>query len=75
MTQFAGMYVLGNMIALCATGFLVGPKNQCKKMFDQTRRYSCIFYLVMLVVVFVVAMTVRTPTAQSILQGMPVIVS
>ena len=37
--NFAALYVLGNIIALCSTGFLVGPKNQCKKMFDKTRRY------------------------------------
>jgi len=61
--NFAAMYVLGNIIALCSTGFLVGPKNQCKKMFDEQRRWSCIFYMVMLVTVFAVAVTVReTPS-------------
>lgn len=55
------MYVLGNVIALCSTGFLVGPKNQCKKMFDETRRWSAVFYLVMLITVFAVALAVRHP--------------
>jgi hypothetical protein len=54
--NFAALYVLGNVIALCSTGFLVGPKNQCKKMFDKTRRYSTILYIVMLITVFAVAM-------------------
>jgi hypothetical protein len=55
--NFAGLYVIGNIIALCATGFLVGPRNQCKKMFDETRRWSCAFYLAMLIIVFVTALT------------------
>lgn len=57
--NFAALYVLGNIIALCSTGFLVGPKNQCKKMFDKTRRYSTILYMIMLIVVFAVALAVR----------------
>merc|ERR1712164_148010 len=54
---FAMLYVMGNIIALCATGFLVGPKKQCKTMFKETRRVACIVYMIMLVVVFVVAVT------------------
>lgn len=54
------MYVFGNCIALCATGFLVGPRNQCKKMFDKDRRWSAVFYMVMLLVVFAVALAVST---------------
>jgi len=54
--NFAALYVLGNVIALCSTGFLVGPKNQCKKMFDKTRRYSAILYIIMLLTVFGVAL-------------------
>lgn len=42
-------------IALCATGFLSGPKAQCKKMWLPTRRYSTAFYLIMIIVVFIVA--------------------
>ncbi|TFJ85970.1 hypothetical protein NSK_002790 [Nannochloropsis salina CCMP1776] len=54
--NFAALYVVGNIIALCSTGFLVGPKSQCKKMFDKTRRYSTILYIIMLIVVFAVAL-------------------
>merc|ERR1711916_374356 len=36
--NFAVLYILGNIIALTATGFLVGPRQQCKKMFAKTRR-------------------------------------
>eukprot|EP01038_Epipyxis_sp_PR26KG_P005403 gene5403-7487_t len=52
---FACLYVFGNIIALCATGFLLGPKSQCTKMWAVTRRYSTAFYLFMLIIVFVVA--------------------
>jgi general stress protein CsbA len=52
---FIILYIFGNVIALCATGFLLGPRTQCQKMFHPTRRYSTIFYLVMLIIVFAVA--------------------
>lgn len=54
---FVALYVIGNVIALCATGFLLGPKQQCIKMWAPTRRYSTAFYLIMLIVVLVVALT------------------
>ncbi len=44
------------VLALCATGFLLGPKAQCVKMWAPTRRYSTGFYLFMLIVVLVVAL-------------------
>jgi hypothetical protein len=56
-TAFAVLYVFGNIIALVATGFLVGPKNQVNKMMDNDRKFSTLFFLAMLIVVFVVAMT------------------
>ena len=48
--------MLGNVIAICATGFLLGPRRQCKKMFHPTRRVACAVYLVLLVAVFVCAL-------------------
>jgi hypothetical protein len=54
---FAILYVMGNIIALVATGFLLGPAAQCTKMWAETRRYSTAFYLIMLIVVFSVALT------------------
>ena len=35
--------------------FLLGPRSQCKKMFDKTRRFSTIFWLLTLIVTFAVA--------------------
>jgi len=53
---FAVLYVLGNVIALCSTGFLLGPKAQCRKMWLPTRRWSTGFYLLMIIIVFIVAL-------------------
>eukprot|EP01036_Dinobryon_divergens_P040414 gene40414-53426_t len=53
---FAVLYVFGNVIALMATGFLLGPKTQCIRMWDPTRRISTAFYLIMLIIVFAVAL-------------------
>lgn len=54
---FAVLYVVGNIVALMGTGFLLGPKTQCRKMWDPTRRISAAFYLSMLVVVFALAVS------------------
>lgn len=43
------------ILALCATGFLLGPRAQCTKMWLPIRRWSTAFYLLMLVVVLIVA--------------------
>ena len=48
-------YVLGNVIALLATCFWVGPKYMCKKMWKRSRRCAIAFYLAMLITVFVLA--------------------
>lgn len=52
---FVALYVCGNVVALCATGFLLGPRRQCAKMWHPTRRYSTAFFLIMLIIVFAVA--------------------
>lgn len=54
--MFAILYVGGNIIALCATGFLLSPKKQCINMWKPTRRFTTAFYLVMLIAVLVVAL-------------------
>ena len=56
-TNFAILYVFGNFIAIAATGFLIGPRRQCKKMFSKTRRFACIFWLLMLVVTFALGLS------------------
>jgi len=56
---FALLYVGGNVVALCATGFLISPKKQCINMWKPTRRFTTAFYLSMLIIVF--AVTLITP--------------
>ncbi|KAE9015641.1 hypothetical protein PR003_g16165 [Phytophthora rubi] len=54
-TKFGITYTLGNIISLCGSGFLVGPKQQVKLMFKPVRRIATIIYLLMIVVVLTVA--------------------
>lgn len=54
---FAVLYVVGNVISLVSTGFLLTPKAQCKKMWLPTRRFSTAFYLSMIIIVFAVALS------------------
>merc|ERR1711934_1332518 len=42
---FACMYSFGNLIALGATCFLVGPTKQCKLMFKENRQIASIVFL------------------------------
>lgn len=53
--KFAVLYVLGNMIAILATCFWVGPKYMCKKMLKKSRRCATLTYLFTLVAVIVLA--------------------
>ncbi|KAI9920512.1 hypothetical protein PsorP6_015666 [Peronosclerospora sorghi] len=53
--KFGVTYSLGNIISLCGSAFLVGPKQQAKLMFKPVRRIATIIYLVMIVIVLIVA--------------------
>ena len=55
--NFSALYVIGNLTAICATGFLIGPRRQCNKMFHKTRRVACVMYLSLLLTVLVLAVT------------------
>ena len=46
---FAFAYTLGNIISLCSTGFLIGPKRQCRQMFKSRRIWATCIYLFMMV--------------------------
>ncbi|KAG1685428.1 hypothetical protein DVH05_017767 [Phytophthora capsici] len=54
--KFGVTYSLGNIISLCGSGFLVGPKQQVKLMFKPVRRIATIIYLLMIAVVLSVAL-------------------
>ena len=53
---FAVFYTFGNIVALASTGFMWGPKKQCKKMFAKTRIIATTVYLSLIVVTLVVAL-------------------
>ena len=54
--KFSVLYVCGNLIAIMATAFWVGPKLMCKKMWNSTRRGATAMYLVSLVLVLVLVL-------------------
>jgi hypothetical protein len=54
-TDFAVFYTLGNLTAICGSGFLVGPARQLKTMCDATRRVACTVYLATMVLTIVAA--------------------
>ncbi|KAJ8601075.1 hypothetical protein CTAYLR_009730 [Chrysophaeum taylorii] len=53
--DFAALYIFGNFIAIAATLFLIGPRKQCQKMCDKTRRFSTIIWLLTLIITFSIA--------------------
>ena len=53
---FATMYVFGNVLAILATCFWVGPKRMCSRMWKSTRRIATSVYLSTLLLVFVLAL-------------------
>uniref|UniRef100_A0A6B2LMW9 Vesicle transport protein n=1 Tax=Arcella intermedia TaxID=1963864 RepID=A0A6B2LMW9_9EUKA len=60
-TGFGIMYSLGNIIAISATMFLMGPVKQIKEMFKKTRVIATVVFLVALVLTLVLAFTVHIP--------------
>jgi len=56
--DYAILYTLGNMTAICGSGFLVGPARQAKVMCEPVRRVACTIYLCTMVATVVVAVTV-----------------
>jgi len=54
-TDFAVFYTLGNVTAICGSGFIVGPARQLKTMCDSTRRIACAIYLSTMVMTIVAA--------------------
>ena len=47
---------IGNIIALCGSCFLSGPKQQSRKMFHKTRRLATFTYLGSMVLTLIVAL-------------------
>lgn len=55
---FAVFYTLGNITAILSTCFLMGPFNQFKRMFAQTRLIATIIVIVSLILTIVAAIVV-----------------
>ncbi|CAH8602499.1 unnamed protein product [Schistosoma bovis] len=55
-TLFALFYTLGNICSLGSTIFLMGPVNQLKRMFQETRIFAAVIMLVCLVLTIVFAL-------------------
>ena len=56
MQRFCGFYIVGNLIAVFATGLWVGPKKLCKKMFKKKRRIGVAVWFTLMIAVFTTAM-------------------
>lgn len=52
---FAVFYTFGNILSLASTCFLMGPCNQCKKMFAETRIFATIIVFVCIILTFLSA--------------------
>ena len=51
---FAVIYTIGNIVSICGSGFLFGPKRQCRSMFAARRREAtCIYFAAMLLTLIV----------------------
>mmetsp|Transcript_13820 Transcript_13820/g.16462 ORF Transcript_13820/g.16462 Transcript_13820/m.16462 type:complete len:276 (+) Transcript_13820:90-917(+) len=54
-TDYAVLYTLGNITAICGSGFIVGPMKQAKVMCKPVRRIACTIYLSTMVATILVA--------------------
>jgi len=64
---FVTTFTMGNIIALCGTCFMSGPKSQLKRMFKKTRRVASILYMLSITGTLTVALALKdwqfqTPT-------------
>ncbi|KAK4303698.1 hypothetical protein Pmani_024308 [Petrolisthes manimaculis] len=56
---FAIFYTLGNVMAISSTCFLMGPVNQCKKMFAKTRIIATVIMFVALILTLICAFVIH----------------
>jgi len=61
LTLFAIFYTFGNLIALASTCFLMGPFNQIKKMFAETRIIATIVMFVCMALTLMAALWWKIP--------------
>ncbi|KAG7171168.1 vesicle transport protein SFT2A-like isoform X2 [Homarus americanus] len=56
---FTVFYTLGNVMAISSTCFLMGPINQCKKMFAKTRIIATIIMILALIMTLIAALVIH----------------
>jgi hypothetical protein len=67
------LYTFGNILSICSTGFVWGPKRQCKKMFHKTRAIATTMYLICIVSTLIFAtadLGMTTPVKVSVCIGL-----
>jgi hypothetical protein len=52
---FAELYIAGNLIAITATAFFVGPRRMCQRMVAKRRRVATAVWFSLMIAVFVCA--------------------
>ncbi|XP_022190818.1 vesicle transport protein SFT2B [Nilaparvata lugens] len=57
--HFAFFYTIGNIVSMLSTCFLMGPVNQIKKMFAETRIIATVLMLVMLLLTLYAAIGLK----------------
>jgi hypothetical protein len=53
--SFAELYIAGNLLAITATAFFVGPRKMCDRMKQPTRRVGCAVWFSLMIAIFVCA--------------------
>ena len=54
---FGILYTIGNILSLMSTGFLVGPRRQCKNMFHRKRIVASLVFIGALIGTLAVAIS------------------
>jgi hypothetical protein len=57
---FALLYSLGNFVSFLATGFLIGPKRQCKSACESSRALATFLFLGSIIATIVAAVYVKS---------------
>ena len=57
---FAVLFTFGNLVSMCSTMFLCGPKKQFTNMTDKTRLGTTIVYVTFMILTLVMALKIKT---------------
>lgn len=65
--KYSVLMSLGNIMSICSTALLMGPRRQFESMFDDTRRTATVSYLGLLVATMFVAFTTHSAVLCSLM--------